>query len=51
MQENSVVHFIPAKPPKQEKRVGIYARVSTNGSVAKNFNQPFICYNYTNFDF
>ncbi len=32
MQENSVVHFIPAKPPKQEKRVGIYARVSTNGS-------------------
>ncbi len=32
MQENSVVQFIPAKPPKQEKRVGIYARVSTNGS-------------------
>ncbi len=32
MQENSIIQFIPANPPKQEKRVGIYARVSTNGS-------------------
>lgn len=30
MLENSKVHFIPAKPPKREKRVGIYCRVSTN---------------------
>lgn len=24
------VHYIPANPPKREKRVGIYCRVSTN---------------------
>lgn len=30
MQENSKIHFIPPKPPKREKRVGIYCRVSTN---------------------
>jgi len=29
MQENSRIHFIPAMP-KQEKRVAVYARVSTN---------------------
>ena len=32
MQENSRIHFIPAKPPKREKRVGIYCRVSTNSA-------------------
>ena len=30
MSENSTVHFIPPKPHKREKRVGIYCRVSTN---------------------
>ncbi len=30
MLENSRIHFIPPKPPKREKRVAIYARVSTN---------------------
>lgn len=30
MSENSRIHFIPPKPPKREKRVGIYCRVSTN---------------------
>lgn len=25
------VHFIPPKPVKREKRVGIYCRVSSNG--------------------
>lgn len=30
MPNNSKVHFIPANPPKREKRVGIYCRVSTN---------------------
>lgn len=30
MQENSKIYFIPPKPPKREKRVGIYCRVSTN---------------------
>lgn len=32
MAENTRVHFIPAKPPKREKRVGIYCRVSTNSA-------------------
>ncbi len=32
MQEKPKVQFIPAKPPKREKRVGIYCRVSTNSS-------------------
>lgn len=32
MQENSRIHFIPAKTPEREKRVGIYARVSTNSA-------------------
>lgn len=32
MAENSRVHFIPAKPIKREKRVGIYCRVSTNST-------------------
>ena len=31
MQENSKIHFIPTIP-KQEKRVGIYCRVSTNSA-------------------
>ncbi len=30
MQNNPKVHYIPANPPKREKRVGIYCRVSTN---------------------
>ena len=30
MPENKKVHYIPAKPSKREKRVGIYCRVSTN---------------------
>lgn len=30
MSDNAVVHYIPTRPPKREKRVGIYCRVSTN---------------------
>lgn len=30
MTENKRIEYIPAKPPKREKRVGIYVRVSTN---------------------
>lgn len=30
MPNNPKVHYIPANPPKREKRVGIYSRVSTN---------------------
>ena len=30
MPSNPKVHYIPATPPKREKRVGIYCRVSTN---------------------
>lgn len=30
MSDNLVVHYIPARPPKREKRVGIYCCVSTN---------------------
>ncbi|SNT24609.1 Site-specific DNA recombinase [Anaerovirgula multivorans] len=30
MSEKPRIHFIPPKPPKQEKRVGIYCRVSSN---------------------
>jgi len=30
MSKNPKVHFIPPKPPKREKRVGIYCRVSSN---------------------
>lgn len=32
MAENSRIHIIPPKPPKREKRVGIYCRVSTNSA-------------------
>ncbi len=32
MGENKRVTFIPAKPPKREKRVGIYCRVSSNST-------------------
>jgi DNA invertase Pin-like site-specific DNA recombinase len=32
MLENKKVHFIPPKPQKREKRVGIYCRVSSNSS-------------------
>ena len=32
MSKNLKVHFIPPKPLKQEKRVGIYCRVSSNSS-------------------
>jgi DNA invertase Pin-like site-specific DNA recombinase len=30
--DNKIVHYIPQLPPKREKRVGIYCRVSTNSS-------------------
>lgn len=30
MADKKVVHYIPPLPPKREKRVGIYCRVSTN---------------------
>ena len=30
MADNKTIHFIPPLPPKREKRVGIYCRVSTN---------------------
>lgn len=30
MADNKIIHFIPPLPPKREKRVGIYCRVSTN---------------------
>ena len=36
MLENSKVHYIPAKPPKREKRVGIYCRVSSNSADQLN---------------
>ncbi|WHH59731.1 recombinase family protein [Petroclostridium sp. X23] len=32
MQYNPTIHFIPPKPPKRERRVGIYCRVSSNSS-------------------
>lgn len=32
MSENSRIHFIPPKPPKREKRVGIYCCVSSNSA-------------------
>lgn len=32
MTKNKRVEYIPAKPPKREKRVGIYCRVSTNSA-------------------
>ncbi len=32
MPNNPKVHYIPANPPKREKRVGIYCRVSTNST-------------------
>lgn len=32
MSNNPKVHYIPANPPKREKRVGIYCRVSTNST-------------------
>lgn len=36
MSDNPRVHFIPAKPPKREKRVGIYCRVSSNSADQLN---------------
>ena len=30
--ENKRIEYIPAKPPKREKRVGIYCRLSTNSA-------------------
>ena len=33
MQENTKTHFIPAKHPKREKGVDIYARVSANDTA------------------
>lgn len=36
MTYNPKVHFIPAKPAKREKRVGIYCRVSTNDAEQLN---------------
>ncbi len=32
MAENTRIHFIPPKPPKREKRVGIYCRVSSSST-------------------
>ena len=32
MLENKKIEYIPAKPPKREQRVGIYARVSTSSA-------------------
>lgn len=32
MQYNQKVHFVPPKPQKREKRVGIYCRVSSNSA-------------------
>jgi DNA invertase Pin-like site-specific DNA recombinase len=32
MEGNKKIHFIPALPPKREKRVGIYCHVSTNSA-------------------
>ncbi|TVP95912.1 MAG: recombinase family protein, partial [Acholeplasmatales bacterium] len=32
MSNNPKIHFIPPKPPKREKRVGIYCRVSSNST-------------------
>jgi len=32
MFDNKTIHFIPPLPPKREKRVGIYCRVSTNSA-------------------
>ncbi len=32
MDDNKTIHFIPPLPPKREKRVGIYCRVSTNST-------------------
>jgi len=32
MDDNKKIHFIPPLPPKREKRVGIYCRVSTNSA-------------------
>lgn len=32
MADNKTIHFIPPVPPKREKRVGIYCRVSTNSA-------------------
>ena len=36
MTYNPKIHFIPAKPPKREKWVGIYCRVSTNDAEQLN---------------
>lgn len=36
MTYNPRIHFIPAKPQKREKRVGIYCRVSTNDAEQLN---------------
>ena len=32
MTDNKRIHYIPPLPPKREKRVGIYCRVSTNSA-------------------
>lgn len=32
MPDNKTIHYIPPLPPKREKRVGIYCRVSTNST-------------------
>lgn len=36
MTDNLKVHFIPPRPPKREKRVGIYCRVSSNSAEQLN---------------
>jgi predicted site-specific integrase-resolvase len=32
MADNKTIHYIPPLPPKREKHVGIYCRVSTNSA-------------------
>lgn len=36
MSDKSRVHFIPPMPPKREKRVGIYCRISSNSTEQIN---------------
>jgi len=38
MADNKTIHYIPPLPPKREKRVGIYCRVSTNSCGLQKHN-------------
>jgi len=43
MVDNKIIHYIPPLPPKREKRVGIYCRVSTNSAdQLKSLTAPSI---------